>query len=159
MDEIISDILISSSNGFKTPIILLTKLIYPLWNCQSAQMMLFNITVLFCWLIRWKCCEKMKIGTFDRLFHPSNYIFKRCYSSTPFFSSFAYVWLKWSIFLHKTTWQFYCWKNKCSPLFWMTLPDSDTLLCLIKLINCLMDHKSANANWGLLFYADSSVSI
>lgn len=30
----------------------------------------------------------------------------------------------------------------------MTLLDTDTLLCLIKLINCLMDHKSAGALMG-----------
>lgn len=40
-------------------------------------------------------------------------------------------------------------KKKCTPLFRMTLLDSDTLLCLIKLINCLMDHKSANTLMGL----------
>lgn len=33
----------------------------------------------------------------------------------------------------------------------MTLLDSDTLLCLIKLINCLMDHKSANTLMGEFF--------
>lgn len=38
-------------------------------------------------------------------------------------------------------------KNVVS-LFPMTLLDSDTLLCLIKLINCLMDHKSANTLMG-----------
>lgn len=115
--------------------------------------MLCNTTVVFCWLFWWKCCKKMEIWTFDRLFHPSNCVFfkkkkKRCHPCSPFFSSFAYVWPKWSTFLHKTTWQFYPWKKKCSPLFRMTLLDSDTLLCLIKLINCLMDHKSANTLMG-----------
>lgn len=42
---------------------------------------------------------------------------------------------------------FYPW-NKCRPPFQMTLLDSDTLLCLIKLINCLMDHKSADILMG-----------
>lgn len=90
--------------------------------------------------------------TFDRLFHPSNCVFLKgvihvAPPPTLFFSSPAYVWPKWSTFQHKTTWQFYPWK-KCSPLFRMTLLDSDTLLCLIKLINCLMDHKSANTLMG-----------
>lgn len=39
-------------------------------------------------------------------------------------------------------------KIKHSPLFQMTLLDTDILLCLIKLINCLMDHKSAGALMG-----------
>lgn len=39
-------------------------------------------------------------------------------------------------------------KIKHSPLFQMTLLGTDTLLCLIKLINCLMDHKSAGALMG-----------
>ena len=42
--------------------------------------------------------------------------------------------------------------KKCSPLFRMTLLDSDTLLCLIKLINCLMDHKSAYTLMGPGFF-------
>lgn len=39
-------------------------------------------------------------------------------------------------------------REKSSPVFPMTLLDSDTLLCFIKLINCLMDHKSANTLMG-----------
>lgn len=99
------------------------KINLPLWNCQSAQAMLCNTTVLFCWLIWWKCCEKMKIGTFDRLFHPSNCVFFFfCHPCSPFFPSFAYVWPKWSTFLHKTTWQFYPWEKNAVLCFeWPSL--------------------------------------
>lgn len=47
-----SDILISSCNGFKTPIIFLTKLIliFESVTQQRNVLMLCNTTALFCWL-------------------------------------------------------------------------------------------------------------
>ena len=60
--KIDSDILISSCNGFKTPIIFLTKLIliFETVTQQRNVVMLCNTTALFCWLFCLKGFERVK---------------------------------------------------------------------------------------------------
>lgn len=107
--EIDSDILISSSSGSGTPIIFLSKINLPLWKCQSSPVRLRNTTVLFCWLIWWQCCGKMKTGASDRPFRPFHFSV-RSKDVLPLLSVFCST--KPRTFLHKTAWHFYPWKNK-----------------------------------------------
>lgn len=138
--EIDSDILISSSSGSGTPIIFLSKINLPLWKCQSSPVRRRDATLLFCWLIWWKQSRKMKTGASDRPFRP--------FHLRPSLPTLAFVWPKRERSCMKPPDIFILGKIKHGPPFQMTLLDTDTLLCLIKLINCLMDHKSAAALMG-----------
>lgn len=109
--------------------------------------MLPNATVLVCWLIWWRCCEREKFWPF--VLHSSNCVFQRRRPCSLFFLLLLLLICKQNeIHSYTDTLNNFILGEKCDIVFRMTLLDSDTLLCLIKLINCLIDNKSANKLMG-----------